>query len=308
MVTFTTRSSPDPAASRTRARLRNTCSACASKSPRPTICPSWSMAAWPETITSSPTRKPCESRNGSYGSGSRWICSTSVMRPPASGRDHLLLDADTRRERALDLERHGGRVLQGDPCGVEHRDLVVALPALELAADHLADLACDVLLRDEALAQRDVDLAVRDALADVVDEQPAALQDRRVQLLLALEIGAERREVRARRDPCIVDDPAACVRTADDDVRAAAGGLEIRRARDAQVRIPRLLLAEKTVDRFLRPAPDAHLGPRKDRVARGQRPLGHAPCAGNREDGGIGAREPPGRDGGGRAGPHQRVV
>ena len=75
------------------------------------------------------------------------------------------------------------------------------LASLELAADHLADLAGDVVLRDEALAQRDVDLAVGDALAHVVHEDASALQEARVELLLALEIGAERSEVRARPRP-----------------------------------------------------------------------------------------------------------
>ena len=63
--------------------------------------------------------------------------------------------------------------------------------------------------RDRALAQRDVDLAVRAALADVVDEDAGALQDARVELLLAGEVGAERGEVRAGRDPGVVDEPAS---------------------------------------------------------------------------------------------------
>ena len=54
----------------------------------------------------------------------------------------------------LDLERHGRGVLQRDPRRVEDRDLVVRLPALELAADHLADLAGDVVLGDQPLAER----------------------------------------------------------------------------------------------------------------------------------------------------------
>ncbi len=91
----------------------------------------------------------------------------------ASGRDHLLLDTDARRHRALVLERHGGRVLERDAGRVEDGHLVVGLAALELPADHLADLAGDVVLGDQALAQRDVDLAVRAALADVVDEDRA---------------------------------------------------------------------------------------------------------------------------------------
>src|SRR5687768_70434 len=42
---------------------------------------------------------------------------------PASRRDHLLLDADTRGHRALILERHGRRILEGDPRRVEDGDL-----------------------------------------------------------------------------------------------------------------------------------------------------------------------------------------
>ena len=54
--------------------------------------------------------------------------------------------------RALDLERHRRRVLQRDPGRVEDRHLVVRLASLELAADHLADLAGDVGLGDQPLA------------------------------------------------------------------------------------------------------------------------------------------------------------
>ena len=83
----------------------------------------------------------------------------------------------------------------------------------------------------QALAQRDVDLAVRTALADVVDEDARPLQDARVELLLALEVGAERGEMRAGRDPRVVDDPAARVGARDDDVGAAHDLLEIGRRR-----------------------------------------------------------------------------
>ena len=60
IVTLTIRSRLEPPASSTRARLRNVCSAWASKSPAPTMRPCSSSAACPETITRSPTRKPCE--------------------------------------------------------------------------------------------------------------------------------------------------------------------------------------------------------------------------------------------------------
>src|SRR5207342_3500526 len=102
---------------------------------------------------------------GRAGSGRRRSC-----------RDHLLLDADAGGDGPLDLERHGGRVLERDAGGVEDRDLLGRLATLELPADDLADLAGDVVLGDEALAERHVDLAVGDALADVVHEDAPALK------------------------------------------------------------------------------------------------------------------------------------
>ena len=88
-------------------------------------------------------------------------------------------------------------------------------------ADHLANLARDVALGDQPLPESDVDLPVGNALADVVHEDARAPQDRRVQLLLTLEVRAERRDVRAGLDPRIVDDPASGVRPRDDDIGAA---------------------------------------------------------------------------------------
>src|SRR6266545_3378687 len=76
IVTLTIRSSPEPPASRTRWRLRNTCSAWASKSPTPTTSPSSPIAAWPETKIRSSARIACEIRYGSYGSDSVRIRST----------------------------------------------------------------------------------------------------------------------------------------------------------------------------------------------------------------------------------------
>ena len=129
------------------------------------------------------------------------------------GGDHLLLDADARCDRALVLERDGGGVLERDAGRVEHRHLVVRLAPAELARDHLADLAGDVVLGDQAFGEGDGDLAVLAALADVVDEDARALQDARVELLLALQVGAERREMRTGLDPRVVDEPAAGVRS-----------------------------------------------------------------------------------------------
>ena len=78
IVTLTIRSRPEPAAPSTRSRLRNACSACASKSPTPTSAPDSSIAAWPETKTRSPSRIACEILYGAYGSGSVAICSSSA--------------------------------------------------------------------------------------------------------------------------------------------------------------------------------------------------------------------------------------
>jgi hypothetical protein len=58
----------------------------------------------------------------------------------------FFFDAHARRDGALVLQRHGRRVLRGDPGRAEHGDLVVRLPPLELAADRLANLAGDVVL------------------------------------------------------------------------------------------------------------------------------------------------------------------
>ena len=81
-------------------------------------------------------------------------------RSSTSGREAIHVEiiffsiADAGGDRALVLERHGRRVLERDPGRVEHRHLVVGLAALELAADHLADLARDVVLGDQALGER----------------------------------------------------------------------------------------------------------------------------------------------------------
>ena len=83
------------------------------------------------------------------------------------------------------------------PVEFKQRDLVVRAAALLLAGDDLADFAGDVLLADQSLGQRHIDLAVRPALADVVDENPRALQDARIELLVARSC---RR--RARRCAC----------------------------------------------------------------------------------------------------------
>ena len=194
------------------------------------------------------------------------------------------------------------------PGGVENRDLVVVAPALQLAADHLADLTGEIVLRDQPVAERHVDLTVATTLADVVHEDPRALQDARVELLLALEIGAERREMRAGLDPVVVDDPAARVCPGHDDVGSAHDTLQLRRRLELEVRVERLLLRHEPVERLLRPAPDAHLAEREGGVAGGEGPLCHAPGACDRKHGRVLAREPLRRDGRRRPGAHQRVV
>src|SRR5918992_2162664 len=103
---------------------------------------------------------------GSDGSRAKPVILEAGIASDALGRDHLPLDADPRRNRSLVLERYRRRVLEGDPRRVEHGDLIVGLAPLELAADHLPDLARHVRLGDQPLAQRHVDLAVGTALAD----------------------------------------------------------------------------------------------------------------------------------------------
>ena len=71
------------------------------------------------------------------------------------------------------------------------------------ACDHLADLTGDVAFGDQSLGERDVDLAVRAALADVVDEDPGPLEDARVEFLIAALVGADRGDVRPGRDPLV---------------------------------------------------------------------------------------------------------
>src|SRR3970282_573328 len=145
-------------------------------------------------------------------------------------------DLYERRQRgALVLEGHGRRVLKRDAGRVEDGDLLVRLATLELAADHLADLARDVALGDQPLPESDVDLPVGNAVAAVVHEDARTLQDRRVALLLALEGRGELRDVRAGLDPRVVDDPAPGVGPSDNDVGAAHGSLEVDRPLDHEV-------------------------------------------------------------------------
>ena len=98
---------------------------------------------------------------------------------------------------------------------------VVGLPALELAADHLADLAGDVVLRDQPLARAATLISPSSRHWRMSSTKTrAALEDARVELLLALQVGAERGDVRARLHPGVVDEPLPRVRAGDDHVGA----------------------------------------------------------------------------------------
>src|SRR3990172_7505697 len=155
--------------------------------------------------------------------------------PARSGRDHLLFDADPGGAGAFVFQRHRRRILQRDPGRIEEGDVAVGEAARFPADDHLADLAHDVALLDQALGERHVDLAVRAALPDVVDEDAGALQDLRVELLVAALVGADRRDVRAGRDPRVLDDRAARRRHGDDHVGAAHDRLEVGGRADRQI-------------------------------------------------------------------------
>src|SRR5581483_9996098 len=175
-------------------------------------------------------------------------------------------------------------------------DLLVGLPALELPADDLAELAREVRLGDQPLAERDVDLAVGAALPDVVDEDARPLQDPRIELLLAFEVGAERRDVRPRGDPRVVDEIAPRMRAGHDNVGAAHGPLDVGRRHEREVRVPRLLLLEEPVERRPSPAPDPDLAPGEDLVAGGERALADAPATEDREHLRVLPRQPFRRD------------
>src|SRR2546430_1746532 len=127
-------------------------------------------------------------------------------------------------------------------------NLVVGRPPLELAGDDLADLARDVALRDQAIRERHVDLAVGAALADVVDEDTRALEDARVELLIAALVGADRGDVRTGRDPLVDHDRAPRRRDRDDDVGAANDGLEVGRGLQRE-REPAVVLGGESVER-----------------------------------------------------------
>jgi hypothetical protein len=101
---------------------------------------------------------------------------------------------------AFVLKRHRRRVLERYSSRVKQGYLIVRAASLLPAGDDFADFAGDVLLADQALRQRHVDLAVGPALADVVDENARALQDARIELLVARFVGADRSNVRAGRD------------------------------------------------------------------------------------------------------------
>src|SRR3712207_1327384 len=174
-----------------------------------------------------------------------------------SGRDHLLLDADPRGERPLVLQRHRRRVLEGEPRRIEDGDVAVGGASFELAGDDLADLANDVVFRDHPFPEGNVDLAVGAALADVVDEDAGPLEDFGIQLLVPLLVRPYGGDVRALRDPVVLDDRTPGRGNGDDDVRAAHDLFEVGRCPDLEAIIPWLLVADELVQGRLRAAPDA---------------------------------------------------
>ena len=91
----------------------------------------------------------------------------------------------------------------------------------------------------------DVDLAVGDALADVVDED-AAPPSRPREFLLALEVGAECREMRALLHPRLVDDSSRGA--GDDDVCPFDRRADVGRADEPEVRVARGLPGQEAVD------------------------------------------------------------
>ena len=98
-----------------------------------------------------------------------------------------------------------------------------------------------------------------------------------MELLLALQIRAERRQMRSRPDPRVVHDPPPGVRARDDHVRALHSRADVGRAGEPQVREARALLGEEAVDGRLRTAPHAHFGPAEDGVTRGERAFATVP-------------------------------
>ena len=130
--------------------------------------------------------------------------------------------------------------------------------------------------RIRPLRQRHVDLAVGAALADIVDEDARALQDRGLELLVAGLVGADRGDVRAGRDPLVLDERAPRGRHRDHHVGAAHHLGEIARAHELGSRYFGCCGADELIERRLRAAPDAGLVPGEDRVAGGKRAL--RPC------------------------------
>ena len=137
---------------------------------------------------------------------------------------------------------------------VEQRYLVIGAAALLLAGDDFTDLAGNVLLAQEALGQRHVDFAVGPTLPDVVNKNAGALQDARIELLIAALVGAKRSDVSARRDPFILDERFACGRDRHHYIGAADDLLEISRSFYLETRIFWALRLDELVERGLRAA------------------------------------------------------
>ena len=100
-------------------------------------------------------------------------------------------------------------VLQRGPAAVEHGDLVGARPPGAKPGDHVPELRVHLLACQQARGERVLQLADLRALVDDVDHERRARHQRGYDLLLALAVGADGGDERARRDDVAHDERAA---------------------------------------------------------------------------------------------------
>ena len=162
------------------------------------------------------------------------------------------LDADAALARASHDELGGREVLDRDPERLEDRQLVLVLASGVHAGEHLAELGLDVIGADRAL------LRGEDVVARLVQARLAAVGEERgvgdrlgVELARRREARADGVDVRAAREPALLDDRLDRGRRRADHLGAEERGVDRRRDRRADLARELLRLLE-----VARPDPD----------------------------------------------------
>ena len=127
------------------------------------------------------------------------MSSSGIRSPPPTPRPA--------RARGSDDELRGGEVLDRDPERLEHRQLVLVLPARMHASEHLAELGLDVIRPDRAFGgSDDVVAGLRERGLAPVGEERRRRDGLRVELADGREARADRIDVRTARQPATLHD------------------------------------------------------------------------------------------------------